>query len=68
MKRVSVRLAFEDDADVQQVLASVLDHVRALRGVRIDGGDSQPILTSATSVDEGREIATFLAGGDGEVV
>jgi hypothetical protein len=67
VKAVTVRLAFEDDANVQHVLASALDHLPPLRGALIAGGDSQPILTSARSVAEGREIAELLAAGDGAV-
>ena len=67
MKRVAVRLAFEDDADVQQVLAAALTHLPELRGCLILGGDSQPILTSAVDVPEGQKIAELLAAGEGTV-
>jgi hypothetical protein len=67
VKRVVARLAFEDEADVQQVIGSALKHLPGLRGVAIMSGEGSTILTAADSVDEGTAIAEFLVGDDQRV-
>ena len=67
MKRDVVRLAVDDDADVKNLLGSALLHLPALRGALVVGGDKSPIIVASTSVPEGKEIAEFLAAGEGDV-
>lgn len=66
MKAVVVRLAFEDDAKILDVMGSALEHLDGLRGVAVLGGDGTTILVSAAKDDpkNGRSIAEFLAAGE----
>lgn len=68
MKRVVVRLAMDDDVDVQQFLGGMLKYQDALHGAMVVGGESSMILAGGSDQAEATEIAQFLAGDDGSVV